>query len=110
MVGVDQIFDGRLELGDADVAAVGERQLVRTGQTLHVAGSFRWSEIAAVGKHGQDVALHRIGELRLRAGEWPQVTKKHCVQELTLASMSRMLRSGMRSSSAASRAWADADG
>jgi len=48
---------------------------MRGDQTLHVAGSFRWSEIAAVGKHGQDVALHRIDKLRLGAGEWTQVAK-----------------------------------
>jgi hypothetical protein len=33
------------------------------------------AEIAAIGEHGQDVALHRIGELRLRAGEWTEVAK-----------------------------------
>ena len=48
---------------------------VPAGQTVHVTGRFRWCEIAAVGEYGQDIALHRIGELRLGAGEWTQVAK-----------------------------------
>jgi hypothetical protein len=75
VVGVDQVLDGRLELGDADVATIGKRQFVCAGQTLHMAGGFGWAEIAAVGEYRQDVALHRIGEFWFGAGEWAQVTK-----------------------------------
>ena len=37
--GVDQILDGRLEFGDADMAAVDEGEFVRGCRPLQVAGS-----------------------------------------------------------------------
>jgi hypothetical protein len=73
VIGVDQVLYRRLELAHADVAAIGERQLVRGGQALHVASGLGRTEIAAIGEHGQDVALERISQLRLGTRERTQV-------------------------------------
>src|ERR671932_786834 len=75
VVGIDKVLYRGLELSDADVAAVGKRQLVRSRQALHVASCLSWAQIAAVREDREDVALDRIGELRLGTGQWPKVPR-----------------------------------
>jgi hypothetical protein len=73
MEGVDQIPEGCILLGDADLPAVQEGDHVGADQAAHMACSLRGAQVATVGEGGQQVALDRIVELGLRAREGPEV-------------------------------------
>jgi hypothetical protein len=75
VVCIDEVFDDRVELIDAHVAPICERQLVSGGQALQVTRCLGGTEIAAEGERGQEVALNGVRQLWLRAREWTEVAR-----------------------------------
>ncbi len=72
-VAVDDVPTGRRQFVGIHMPAVDERQHVRRDGATQVSGSLGRSEIATIGEGGEDVALGRLLDLGVRAGQRTEV-------------------------------------